>query len=105
MRADDTLVDEMFAEALDDLHLLFRGESVDGGFDDAANRSLVDGDETVKMVSLITRSKGRLPMNVPLVVHVSEEAHDELTIHAVGHSTVTRDRIAKVLDVESALEA
>jgi hypothetical protein len=46
LRVDDALVDKMLAQSLDDFHLLFRGEAGDGGFDDAANGGLVDGDET-----------------------------------------------------------
>jgi hypothetical protein len=34
---NDTLVDEMLAQSLDDLHLLFRGKASNGGLDDAAN--------------------------------------------------------------------
>jgi hypothetical protein len=38
-------------------------------------------------------------------VHVGKEAHDELAIHAIGHATVSGDRVAKILDLESSLEA
>jgi hypothetical protein len=43
---DDALVDEMLTQSLDDLHLLLRGKTSDGGLNDAANGGLVDGDET-----------------------------------------------------------
>jgi hypothetical protein len=43
---DNALVDEMLAQSLDDLHLLFRGKTSNGGLDDATNGGLVDGDET-----------------------------------------------------------
>lgn len=46
LRVDNSLVDEMLAQSLDDFHLLFRGKTSNGGLDDATNRGLVDGDET-----------------------------------------------------------
>ena len=36
----------MLAQSLDNLHLLIRGETGDGGLDNTTNRGLVDGDET-----------------------------------------------------------
>lgn len=39
------------------------------------------------------------------VVHKCEKTHDELAIHAVCHTTVTRNGVTEVLDVESALQA
>ena len=79
------MVDEMSCEKLDELDLLFGCKASDGGLEHGARRSLVHSDEA-------------------LVVHECEEAHDELTIHAVGHTTVTRDGVAKVLDVECSLQ-
>jgi hypothetical protein len=46
LRVNNALVDEMLAQSLDNLHLLFRGEASNSGLDDATNRGLVDGDET-----------------------------------------------------------
>jgi hypothetical protein len=43
--------------------------------------------------------------NEGVEVHVGKEAHDELAIHSIRHATVSRDRVAKVLDLESSLEA
>ena len=40
-----------------------------------------------------------------LIVHEGEEAHDELAIHAVRDTAVTRDGLAKVFDFEGAFEA
>ena len=40
----------------------------------------------------------------PLVVHVGKETHDELAVHTVSHTTVARNRVTKVLDVESTLQ-
>ena len=81
-----SLVDEMLGKKLDKCNLLVRREASDSGFEDRSGRCFVHSDEA-------------------LVVHESEEAHDELTIHAVSHAAVTRDRVTEVLDVESALEA
>lgn len=39
-----------------------------------------------------------------MVVHVREEAHDELAVHAVSDATVTRDRLAEVLNLEGTLK-
>ena len=39
-----------------------------------------------------------------MVIHVGEKSHDELTIHAIRDAAVTRDRFAKVLDLESPLQ-
>jgi hypothetical protein len=81
-----SLVDEMLGKKLDKRNLLVRREASDSGFEDRSGRCFVHSDEA-------------------LVVHESEEAHDELTVHAVSHAAVTRDRVTEVLDVESALEA
>lgn len=83
---DDPLVNKMLAQPSHNLHLLFRGQTGNGGLDNTAHRSLVNGNET-------------------LVVDKSEEAHDELAVHAVRHAAVARDGIAEIFDVEGALEA
>ena len=49
--------------------------------------------------------KLRTSSDEPLIVHKCEEAHDELAVHTVRNTTVARDRVAKVLDVEGTLEA
>jgi len=41
---------------------------------------------------------------IPLIVHKGKETHDKLTVHAVSNTTVTWNRVAKILDVESTLE-
>jgi hypothetical protein len=38
------------------------------------------------------------------VVEKRNRSHDELAVHAVGHAAVARNRVAKVLDLESALQ-
>ena len=40
---------------------------------------------------------------LPLVVHVGKETHDELAVHAISHTTMARNGITKVLDVEGTL--
>lgn len=42
--------------------------------------------------------------NERMVVDVGEEAHDELAVHAIGNTSMARDGVAKVLDLERALE-
>jgi len=80
------LVDKMSCKELDELDLLVGVQTRDGSLKQITRRCLVHSDET-------------------LVVHEREETHDELAVHAVGHAAVTRDRVAKVLDVKSTLEA
>lgn len=70
----------------DELNLLLDGQAVDGRLQHGAQLDLVRGDEGV-------------------VVQVREEAHDELAVHAVRHAAVAGDGVAKVLDLEGALEA
>lgn len=40
-----------------------------------------------------------------LVVDEYEQSHDDLTIHSIGDTAVTRNRLTEVLNVECALEA
>lgn len=82
----NALVAEIAAHALDQLDLLLGVEARNGRLQDAAQRDLVDLDKGVE-------------------VHVGEEAHDELAVHAVRHAAVAGDGVAKVLDLEGALEA
>lgn len=82
---DSTLVVKVLAKATDKLELLVNAETVDSGFHNITDGSLINSDEAV-------------------VVHEGEESHDELAIHAISDTTVARDRLAKVLDVEGALQ-
>lgn len=82
---NNALVDEMLADAFDQLHLLVWSEPCDGCFDDASQRHFVQCDETV-------------------IIHVGEKAHDELAIHAVSDTAVSGDRIAEIFDLESAFK-
>lgn len=76
----------MLANALDELYLLVRSQTRDRAFNYSSERDLVYRDEAV-------------------VVHVGEETHDELTVHAISDTAMARDRIAEVLDLECSLEA
>lgn len=80
------LVDKVSCEQLDELDLLVGCQACDGSLKQIARRCLVHSDEA-------------------LVIHEREEAHDELAIHAISHAAVARNGVAKVLDVEGALEA
>lgn len=80
------MVVKVLANALHQLHLLFCGQTVDRALNDAPKRLLVDRNEAV-------------------IVHVGKETHDELTVHAVSDTTMTRDRVTEILDLEGALEA
>jgi hypothetical protein len=67
----------MFADAFDKLHLLFKCETTKGYF--------VYRDEAV-------------------IIHVCKESHNKLAIHAVRNSTVPRNRVSKVLNLEGTFE-
>ena len=86
LRWDCPVVDEILAQDLDNLELLLVGESGDGSLDDAADSGVVCGDEAA-------------------VVEECDRAHDELAVETICHAAVARDRVAKVLDLECALEA
>jgi len=100
--AYDALIDQVFTETLDDFHLLFRRQTSDGQLDDSADRSLIDRDEATEISARSTEML--ICHNAPLVVHESEETHDELTVHAIRHAAVTRNGVPKVFDVECPLE-
>lgn len=65
--------------------MLLGVEAGNGRLQDAAKGDFVDLDEGVE-------------------VHVGEEAHNELAVHTVRHAAVSWDRVAKVLNLEGALE-
>ena len=39
-----------------------------------------------------------------LIVHESEESHNELTVKAIGDSTVTGNAVAKIFDLEGSFK-
>lgn len=86
LRAQSTLVLQVSGHSLDELNLLLNGQACDSQLHDVSVGNLVLGDEGVE-------------------VHVGEETHDELTVHAISHTSMSRDGVTKVLDLESALEA
>lgn len=65
--------------------MLLGVEAGDGRLQDAAKGDFVDLDKGVE-------------------VHVGEESHDELAVHTVRHAAVSRDGVAKVLNLEGTLE-
>ena len=79
------LIIQIFSQSSDDLYLLFCRQACNCGLDNAAHADFVDRNKTV-------------------VVHIREGSHDELAIHPVGHTSVTWDTVAKVLDLEGSLE-
>ncbi len=83
---DDTLVEQVLADSLDQLYLFFRCQSRNHGFNHTSEGYFVDCDEAV-------------------VVHVGEEPHDELAIHAIGDASMPGNGIAKVLELECSLQS
>ena len=83
---NNILVYQVSAKNLDHLHLLFSSQPCNSSFKNTTNAGLVDGNEAG-------------------VVHKGNGAHDELAVHAVRHASVARNRVAKVLDFESTLQA
>lgn len=81
----DALVAQIPPHPPDKLNLLLNCEAGDGCLENVAQLDLVCGDEGV-------------------VVQESEETHDELAIHTICHAAVPGDGVAKVLDLEGALE-
>lgn len=75
----------MLAQPLDNLDLISRTEAGDSLLQHTSNGYMIHSDKAG-------------------IVHESEEAHDELAIHAICHTTVTGDGITKVLNVERALQ-
>lgn len=80
------MVVEVLAEASDYLKLFVNSQPIDSDLDHIANGGLVYSYEAV-------------------VVHESEETHDELAVHAVSDTAMAWDRLAKVLDFECAFQA
>ena len=79
------MVDQVLAENLDDLKLLLVREACNGCLNDTPNCRVVRSNEAA-------------------VVKECDRAHDELAIEAVSHTTVSGNRVTKVLDFKRALE-
>jgi hypothetical protein len=76
----------MLADPLDQLDLLLWCQAYYNSFNHTSQADFVNSNEAVE-------------------VHVGEEAHDELTVHAVCDATVAGDRVTEVLDLEGAFQA
>lgn len=76
----------MPAQYLDNFHLLLSGQARDGGLNNAANTRLMNSNEA-------------------RVIHEGERAHDELAVHAVCHTSMARDRVAEILNLERAFQS
>lgn len=79
------MVYKILSQDLDNLELFVVRQTCDGCLDHAANGKVVGGDEAA-------------------IVEEGNRAHDELAVEAVRHATVAGDRVAKVLDLECALQ-
>lgn len=80
------MVTKVSTHASDKLDLLIGTETGNGHLEHVAKVDLVNSDESV-------------------IVDVCEEAHDELAVHAIRHTTVAGDGVTEVLDLECALQA
>lgn len=83
--SSSALVDEIFAEATHNVDLLLGSQAINGDLNHVTHASLIHSNEAV-------------------IVHVGEETHNELAVHAVGDTTVARNRLAEVLDLEGTLQ-
>ena len=79
------MVFKVFSQALHELHLFLQRQARDCKLHD------------ITIVELVLGHEG-------LIIHKRKEAHDELAVHSIRHATVSWDGVAKVLDLESALE-
>ena len=86
LRCKGSLVAQMGAQSPNDIQLLFSSQSGNSHLNNTTDIGLVSSNET-------------------LVVHVGQCAHNELAIHTIRHATMTGDRMAKVLDLESPFDA
>jgi hypothetical protein len=72
---------KVLANAPHQLHLFLGGKTGDDRFDNTTEGNLVHCNETV-------------------VIHVGEEAHDELTVHAISNTSMTGNGVSEVLDLK-----
>ena len=82
---DHTLIHKMLCQPFDNLNLLVRREPLYRSLNHATYTGLVDGYEA-------------------LIVHKRKKPHDELTVHTIGDSAMTRNRFSKIFDFESAFQ-
>jgi len=83
---NDTLVRQILEHTLDHLHLLVGRQ--------LHNRQLHN-----------MTDRRPFKRNKCVVIDVGKQAHDKLAVHTICHATMARDRVAKVFDLECALEA
>ncbi len=76
---------EMLAYPLNQVHLFLERQAGDGRLNDPTQRHLIYCNKT-------------------MVIHVDEEAHDELAVHSIGHTAMAGNWVTKVFDLEGALE-
>jgi hypothetical protein len=76
----------MLANALHQLHLLLWCQTCDCSLDHSSKRDFVHSDEAV-------------------VIHIREETHDELTVHTICNTSMSRNRITEVLNLKGSFEA
>lgn len=82
---NSTLVVQILAQPSDNLQLLLDRQAIDGGLNHISNGSFVHG-------------------NKAMVVHVRKEAHDELAVHPIGDTAMTRDRFTKIFNFKGSLK-
>ena len=81
----NALVDQIFAETLDHFHHLILIQALNCSLNHISDTRFVHG-------------------NKALIVHESEETHDELAVHSVSDSTVAGNGFAEILDFKGAFE-
>jgi len=81
----DTLARKIPRQIPDKLDLFFNCEATGDGLEDRANCHSVFADQAA-------------------IIDVGEDAHQELAIHSISHPPVSRNAVAKVLDVEGTLK-
>ena len=85
MIRNDALVVQILAQPPHNVHLLLGCQTRDRTLNDTTHTRLVNCNET-------------------LVIHESEQPHNELTVHPISDSTMTWDTVTEVLDFEGSFE-
>lgn len=77
--------DSLLASPLISLCLFFWGSAYDPQLDNVSKSEVAGSDKA-------------------MVVHIRKKAHNELAIHTIRHSTMTWDRVSKILNLERSLK-
>lgn len=85
-RDTDALTPQVSRQISNKLQLLFRSQTANDGLQDASNSNVVLANETT-------------------IIDICEYAHEKLAVHSISHSTMSRNAVAEILDIERALEA